>query len=83
MSHPTTSRLGSAFGMTGMVIAVLTTAALIVSLSRAAQVGVGFASVLLGLLIGGTVGTLMAKRVKMTKMPKLLIRMSRSSCQSV
>ena len=30
LSHPTTSRLGNAFGMIGMVIAVLTTAALIV-----------------------------------------------------
>jgi NAD(P) transhydrogenase subunit beta len=72
LSHPTTSRLGNAFGMAGMVIAVLTTAALIVSLSREAQAGIGLAWVLLGLLIGGTVGTLMAKRVEMTKMPELV-----------
>jgi NAD(P) transhydrogenase subunit beta len=72
LSHPTTSRLGNAFGMAGMVIAVLTTAALIVSLSREAQAGVGLAWVLVGLLIGGTVGTLMAKRVEMTKMPELV-----------
>jgi NAD(P) transhydrogenase subunit beta len=72
LSHPTTSRLGNAFGMAGMIIAVLTTAALIVSLSREAQAGVGLAWVLLGLLIGGTVGTLMAKRVEMTKMPELV-----------
>jgi NAD(P) transhydrogenase subunit beta len=72
LSHPTTSRLGNAFGMAGMVIAVLTTAALIVSLSREAQAGVGLAWVLLGLLIGGTVGTIMAKRVEMTKMPELV-----------
>jgi NAD(P) transhydrogenase subunit beta len=72
LSHPTTSRLGNAFGMAGMVIAVLTTAALIVSLSREAQAGVGLAWVLFGLLIGGTVGTLMAKRVEMTKMPELV-----------
>jgi NAD(P) transhydrogenase subunit beta len=72
LSHPTTSRLGNAFGMAGMVIAVLTTAALIVSLSREAQAGIGLAWVLLGLLIGGTVGTIMAKRVEMTKMPELV-----------
>lgn len=72
LSHPTTSRLGNAFGMAGMVIAVLTTAALIVSLSREAQAGVGLAWVLVGLLIGGSVGTLMAKRVEMTKMPELV-----------
>jgi H+-translocating NAD(P) transhydrogenase subunit beta len=72
LSHPTTSRLGNAFGMAGMIIAVLTTAALIVSLSREAQAGVGLAWVLLGLLIGGSVGTIMAKRVEMTKMPELV-----------
>ena len=72
LSHPTTSRLGNAFGMAGMVIAVLTTAALIVSLSRETQASIGLAWVLLGLLIGGSVGTLMAKRVEMTKMPELV-----------
>ncbi|MDO9024158.1 NAD(P)(+) transhydrogenase (Re/Si-specific) subunit beta [Zwartia sp.] len=72
LSHPTTSRLGNAFGMAGMVIAVLTTAALIISLSREAQAGVGLGWVLLGLLIGGSIGTIMAKRVEMTKMPELV-----------
>ncbi|MDN3986284.1 NAD(P)(+) transhydrogenase (Re/Si-specific) subunit beta [Zwartia vadi] len=72
LSHPTTSRLGNAFGMAGMFIAVLTTAALIVSLSREAQAGAGLGWVLLGLLIGGSIGTLMAKRVEMTKMPELV-----------
>ena len=72
LSHPTTSRLGNAFGMAGMVIAVLTTAALIFSLSREAQAGIGLAWVLLGLLIGGSIGTIMAKRVEMTKMPELV-----------
>lgn len=72
LSHPTTSRLGNAFGMAGMVIAVLTTAALIVSLAPEAQAGTGLAWVLLGLLIGGSIGTVMAKRVEMTKMPELV-----------
>lgn len=34
LSHPATSRLGNGFGMAGMAIAVLTTAALIVGLAR-------------------------------------------------
>ena len=74
LSHPTTSRLGNAFGMAGMLIAVLTTAALIVSLatSNSANPGIGLGWVLLGLLIGGTIGTIMAKRVEMTKMPELV-----------
>ena len=71
LSHPTTSRIGNAFGMAGMTIAVITTAALITSLSRGpAAIGLGY--VLVGLLIGGSIGTIMAKRVEMTKMPELV-----------
>ena len=72
LSHPNTSRIGNAFGMVGMIIAVLTTAALIVSLAREGMSSVGLGYVLLGLLIGGTIGTVMAKRVEMTKMPELV-----------
>lgn len=72
LSHPTTSRLGNAFGMAGMIIAVLTTAALIVSLSGDKNPAVGLGWVLLGLVIGGGLGTIMAKRVEMTKMPELV-----------
>ncbi|WP_454693920.1 NAD(P)(+) transhydrogenase (Re/Si-specific) subunit beta [Achromobacter aegrifaciens] len=72
LSHPTTSRLGNAFGMAGMAIAVLTTAALIVGLARDGASTVGLGWVLLGLLVGGSIGTLMAKRVEMTKMPELV-----------
>jgi NAD(P) transhydrogenase subunit beta len=70
LSHPTTARLGNGFGMVGMAIAALTTAALIVKLSDAGAAGLGW--VLLGLLVGGTAGALMAKRVEMTKMPELV-----------
>ena len=63
LSHPTTSIRGNVFGMIGMTIAVLTTAALIVKLSgemgqARAQ---GMVWVLGGLLVGGTLGTIMAK----------------------
>jgi NAD(P) transhydrogenase subunit beta len=69
LSHPTTSIRGNVFGMTGMLIAVLTTAALIVKLSGS---GAGMSWVLLGLVVGGGAGTLMAQRVEMTKMPELV-----------
>ena len=74
LSHPTTSIRGNFFGMLGMGIAVLTTAALIVQL--AAQMGQtraqGMLWVLGGLVVGGALGTVMAKRVEMTKMPELV-----------
>jgi len=70
LSHPTTSRIGNGFGMAGMTIAVLTTVGLIVKLSASPATGIGY--VLLGLLVGGAVGTVMAKRVEMTKMPELV-----------
>ena len=71
LSHPTTSRRGNLFGMIGMAIAVLTTVGLIYKLgSELAVQGLGF--VIVGLLVGGSVGTVMAKRVEMTKMPELV-----------
>jgi NAD(P) transhydrogenase subunit beta len=71
LSHPTTSRIGNGFGMVGMGIAVLTTVALIVQLAGEAGAG-GLSWVVLGLLVGGAAGTIMAKRVEMTKMPELV-----------
>jgi NAD(P) transhydrogenase subunit beta len=70
LSHPTTSIRGNVFGMVGMAIAVLTTAALIVELSGGAARGMVW--VLLGLVVGGTAGAVMANRVEMTKMPELV-----------
>lgn len=70
LSHPTTSIRGNLFGMVGMAIAVLTTAALIVELAGGKAQGMVY--VLGGLLAGGAAGALMAKRVEMTKMPELV-----------
>ncbi len=70
LSHPTTSIRGNVFGMAGMAIAVLTTAALIAQL--AGGVGPGMGYVLAGLVVGGTAGAVMAQRVEMTKMPELV-----------
>ena len=69
LSHPTTSIRGNVFGMVGMTLAVLTTAALIVQLAGSA-LGLGW--VLFGLLVGGAAGAIMAQRVEMTKMPELV-----------
>ena len=70
LSHPTTSIRGNVFGMAGMLIAAVTTAALIFELSKGSVTGLSW--VLLGLLVGGAAGTIMAKRVEMTKMPELV-----------
>ena len=70
LSHPTTSLRGNLFGMVGMTIAVLTTGALIVETSGGKAQGMVY--VLVALVIGGAAGTLMAKRVEMTKMPELV-----------
>ena len=71
LSHPTTSRRGNLFGMLGMALAVLTTVGLIYKLgAELATAGIGY--VIVGLLVGGTAGSIMAKRVEMTKMPELV-----------
>lgn len=70
LSHPTTSIRGNVFGMSGMAIAVLTTAALIVELSGGKAMGMVW--VLGGLVVGGAIGAIMANRVEMTKMPELV-----------
>ncbi len=70
LSHPTTSIRGNLFGMIGMAIAALTTAALIVELSGG--VARGMMWVFLGLVVGGGYGAWRAKTVEMTKMPELV-----------
>ena len=70
LSHPTTSIRGNLFGMIGMAVAALTTAALIIQLSG--QNKMGMAWVLLGLVVGGGYGAYRAKTVEMTKMPELV-----------
>ncbi|NVO16008.1 MAG: NAD(P)(+) transhydrogenase (Re/Si-specific) subunit beta [Rhodoplanes sp.] len=67
LSSPVSSRRGNFFGMTGMLIAVLTTLAL------HPPAGIGsWALVALGLAIGGGVGAVIARRVPMTMMPELV-----------
>lgn len=70
LSHPTTSIRGNIFGMVGMAIAMLTTAALIVQLSGGKAIGMAW--VLLGVVVGGGYGAYRAKTVEMTQMPELV-----------
>ena len=66
LSHPTTSRQGNVYGMTGMAIAILTTLAL------ATPSAGGLGLIVLGLAIGGAVGAYIAQRIPMTAMPQLV-----------
>jgi len=71
LSHPTTSRIGNGFGMVGMAVAIFTTIALINKLApHLLAIGVGW--ILLGLVVGGSVGTYIARTVEMTKMPEMV-----------
>ena len=70
LSHPTTSIRGNLFGMIGMAIAALTTAALIVETSGGKAMGMAW--VMLGLVVGGGYGAYRARTVEMTKMPELV-----------
>jgi len=67
LSSPTTARRGNYFGMAGMAIAVLTTIA-VVARGRVDLI-------LIAMLIGGTVGAIVARRVQMTQMPELVAAM--------
>ncbi len=67
LSSPESSRLGNAFGIAGMTIAVLTT--------LAAHPPTGFGAwvlVIVGLGLGGGIGAVIARRVPMTSMPELV-----------
>src|SRR5690606_281491 len=66
LSHPTTSRKGSTYGMVGMGIAIVTTLALAIPSPS------GFGLIVLGLAIGGGVGAYIARRIAMTAMPQLI-----------
>jgi NAD(P) transhydrogenase subunit beta len=66
LSSPVTSRQGNLFGMAGMTIAIVTT------LAASPPSGIGWALVIGGLVIGGGVGAVIARRIAMTQMPELV-----------
>jgi NAD(P) transhydrogenase subunit beta len=66
LSSPVTSRQGNLFGMAGMTIAIATT------LAASPPSGIGWALVIGGLVIGGGIGAVIARRIAMTQMPELV-----------
>ena len=70
LSSPETSRMGNRLGMIGMALAVLTTLA---TLATQGQLDlVTDLMILVGVAIGGTIGTITARRIPMTAMPQLV-----------
>ena len=64
LSSPEPARQGNFFGMAGMVIAIGTTLALPSVLS--------YETIIVGILIGGAIGTVIARRIQMTALPQLV-----------
>jgi len=64
LSHPETSRRGNILGMVGMTLAILTT--------LAAPGVVSYPMIIVGLLIGGSIGATVAVKIKMTALPQLV-----------
>ena len=64
LSSPKTARMGNIYGIAGMVIAILTTLAL--------PGVVSFGTIVLGVVIGGAIGTVIALRIEMTALPQLV-----------
>jgi NAD(P) transhydrogenase subunit beta len=64
LASPATTRSGNLLGAAGMLLAVLVTL-----LDREI---IGFTAILAGILVGGAIGVVMARRVKMTAMPQMV-----------
>jgi NAD(P) transhydrogenase subunit beta len=67
LSSPASARSGNTFGMVGMAIAIVTTL-LVAGVSD----WVSWVLIIAGLAIGGGIGAVMARTVKMTDMPQLV-----------
>lgn len=65
LSSPASARQGNLFGMTGMFIAIATSLLSI-------QGGNAFIGILIALVIGGSIGAVIARRIAMTDMPQLV-----------
>jgi NAD(P) transhydrogenase subunit beta len=66
LSHPETSRQGNRFGMIGMAVAVVAT------LAHHGMSGLGYGLIFLGIVIGGSIGAVVAHRIQMTALPQLV-----------
>ena len=63
LSSPDTSRGGNLWGISGMVIAITTTVM---------GPHPSYSLIVLGILIGGSIGTIVARRIQMTALPQLV-----------
>ncbi|HVM99380.1 MAG TPA: NAD(P)(+) transhydrogenase (Re/Si-specific) subunit beta [Caulobacteraceae bacterium] len=70
LSSPETSRRGNMLGMTGMALAIGTTLATLAAQGLLDPMTIGL--MLGGVLVGGSIGALVARRVQMTAMPQLV-----------
>jgi NAD(P) transhydrogenase subunit beta len=66
LSSPVTSRRGNQLGMLGMLIAVLAT------LIGNEMWASGYALIVIGIIIGGSIGVYIAMRIQMTALPQLV-----------
>ncbi|MCC0057229.1 MAG: NAD(P)(+) transhydrogenase (Re/Si-specific) subunit beta [Rhodobiaceae bacterium] len=66
LSSPETSQAGNRYGMIGMAIAIVTT---LFSVTPSFS---GYGLILVGLVVGGGVGAVVARRIAMTAMPQLV-----------
>jgi len=66
LSHPTTSRQGNIYGMSGMGVAIVTTLILVRPGSSA------LTAIIVAIAIGGAIGAYIARRIAMTAMPQLV-----------
>ena len=66
LSGPRTARVGNQLGMAGMAIAVAAT------LLQRGMSGSGFLLILVAIVIGGSAGVLVARRIQMTALPQLV-----------
>ena len=64
LSSPESARQGNRYGIIGMIIAIGTT--------LADPSIVSFEMIVLGILIGGAIGTIIAKKIEMTALPQLV-----------
>ena len=64
LSSPLTARMGNIYGIVGMIVAIVTT--------LAAPNVLSFTTILVGMLIGGAIGTVVALKIQMTALPQLV-----------
>ena len=71
LSHPETARKGNLVAASGMTLAIFGTIFLYQDLDSGEKLH-NYGWIFAGLMVGGVIGTLIARRVKMTAMPEMV-----------